>query len=867
MKQNVLDRFSKTGRLRLRFQEVMEQVAKQEIPRMNAGDLIGSHIVANLTALPQRSEDESQLLFDAQRARAVLYHESNGATSLESAEALCEARAALQEMGDPGDDLGSLVELAAAILGELRTIGSRRNAWSVFQVLVDGVLGSSGAQDERAPEITATFLELADKILESNFDASVLDVLLRLCDWTRGVHPESFPKLAEALPNILGAHFEDIPTKTAMRAYLYARHLSVGFSGEVFEKLVYRVAGKELYGQEARSIYQEFLESRGDLRAPMEEIFSDLAYVNPAVDLEPDSDLDALNHMLADYYPESAWLWRNRALMFRRRGDPIGALACVARGMDLNGEPPEIMGLMAPVIAGMGFVTTAFQFSRFLPTETRKRFELEVLDLLCAEPSSATGRKRLIEKLKGAAKRPTVPAEFKEPIRRRLADLYQELGDDVACEAILAEILADNTADDLTAVRLAEMAFRAGDHKRAKRALNARFSARSLPLAEHLRSQLASEDGNYDKAYEHNELALGSLGAAQAAGRDHPMKGVVVLRDRIVRMHGPEHAEGALLAMLQVETHAPRHHDLDLLLPILERRKIELSLNRGDSEGARKYIRDLVEQRPCDTEIFIEGARASLRSNHLEEADEFFARAVDAGHGESSEIMLLRALRAMRDDDDETASEWLERLSGRATSAEARLLRAILALKSDNEKAAAEHLAGFDKQEGGTPEIRHRIYDLRGRLAERAGLIAEAREHYAAAIHEKSGWTEARRRAGLLTVQAALEGDGSVRDASELARGLELLEGYNDADSVVHHVLGRAAQIEHPLEASLLIESALTRTAGEAWLRLQCRRVGLLLLAKEPRAARRVLESMSEEAKPTPALMRRIGRSLGAIFR
>lgn len=864
MKQQIIDRFSKTGRLRTRLEEIELQVANREIPRMDGGDLIGRHIVANLLALPTRSPEESRLMFEAQRIRATLYQASSGATALEAAEALSEARAAAAELGSAREECASLVEPAWAILQDLLKIGSRRNAWICFNVLFDAIEGSQ-SHDELRSKVIQLFTGVADELVAGSRDPEILDVLLKMCDWTRTYVPDDFPALVRLIPSLLAENMDAVTPESAIRAYLYARHLCLGTDGDTLERLVMRLIDAGMTGAEARSVYNEYLASFGERAAELESAFESLAYVNPAVDIRHDADLESLNVLLTDHFQDRPWVWRNRALMLRRRGDVIGALTCLARAMSISGEPPELMGLLSPVLAGFGFLGTAHQFSRFLPAEMRTRFRLESLDLLAAQPGTAKGKLRLAKLLGELEECHDLPREFRPHILAKQGQLLFEVGENRPAGALFARILRENPSDEMAAIRLAEVSFRFDDFKRAQSYLGGTFSARTQPIVSHVRSRLAEAMGNIAEARELNEAALAMLERAQEAGREVKEKAIATLGESIRRTLGAEYVQCALMAMLEMEAFAQNHRDLDLLEPVLERRAVSLAMKLGDVDSARSVIRDLVMKHPADTEVFVVGIRASLDAGQLDEALEFIEKAEDSGRAESAEIPLLRGLVYARRGDFDLAEEWIARSIDRVPTAEARLVLATLRMEDGRHDDAIEMLCGFREEEGGTPAIRARLFDLAGRLLERSGKVDEALEWYERSIESVEGWSEAHRRTGVLLIEATLQSDAP--DGRErLHRGLQLLEGFNDPDAVTRSALARAALAPTPREAVGVIVGALKRTAGRNLRRLQLARARYLAMAANDAELHQVLTELLEEDLPVNT-RRSLASSLAAVKR
>jgi tetratricopeptide (TPR) repeat protein len=868
-KTNLLDKFSKSGRLRDKLNELVRSAECGQSSRMDAGDQIGRQIVANLVTLARREPEESQLLFDAQRTRAQLYQQSAGAAPVEAAEALSEAHATIKELGANGAAaLSSLVPVASAILTDLLQIGSKRNAWNVARILLEAVESSPEHKHER-PRVVDGFVALVKRILTDRSDPGVLGTLLSLCDWAKKEQPKRVAELTSFIPALLGMSLGELDADLALHAYLYARHIDVDFEPALLGRLVLKLASERRIDTEARLVFQELLHGLPDRRGEIEKTFEDLAFVNPDHDVRFDPDLDSLNTLLSESYAEAGWVWRNRGLLFRKKGDPIGAIACLARSLTITGNPPELMGLLSPILHGMGFEYAAREFARFVPAELHQRFQLQVLEDLVDEPGTDERRRELLARYERSLKRANVQPEFLGSLRVRRAQALYELGELAESCKAWREVLDIDPTHELAALKIAEIWTRQGEMRRAGEALRARFSPWAMPLVEHLRSRIAEAAGDPAAAAAHNDAALAALGGAQEAGRDKKMKNIAVLAERAQRLFGEDIADGALFSMLQVEAHATRHYDLDLLAPILERRAVELSLRSGNTDTARRVIRDLVKRRPADTDIYVHGIRASLRADSLDEAAEFLGHADESGHGGSVEVSLLRGILAWMKKDKDGARAGFEAALGRVPTAEARLGLAAVHCEDGREALALEVLTKARAEEGGMPEIRARLFDLRGRLLERAGRTAEAYQSYVMASEALPGWSDARRRAGLLGVQAALDAAGRVRDAEGLRRALGFLEGYNDPEAVVHASLAKAALETAPAAAAALLGTQIKRVSARHAAVLHVSRTRCLLDAGERAAARSELESLLEEsdARTAPELIATAKHGLAGILR
>ncbi len=795
---------------------------------MDGGDQLGQLIVANLEALPKRSTEESALLFEAQKARAKLYQESSGATALEAAESLIAASETLQELNHDAEALASLLEPARETFSDLVAIGSKRNAWLCLEIIIS-CLRVTKESKEITSQALRDFADFSRDMIHDGREPGLLGVILGHCDWAREAAPDQFPELVNLVPLLLEQRTNDLPWRDVLRAYLYARHLSLGFGGKTLENIARKMAGLGMCDAEVRVVYQDFLCEAVETKSCMEDVFKDLAYVNPSPDIAYDADLDSLNGLLAEHFPECEWVWRNRALLSRRHGDRAGALVNLSRAMSIDGEPPVVMGLLAPVLAGMGFLQSAFHFARFAPKETSERFELGVLKLLAAEPSSKIGCERLQRRLEESILRENLPIEFRPLIVRRRAELLFRCGEFDQARGLYTEIFRDNLSDEIAAVRLAEIAFTEGDETKVVNYLSARFTDRVIPFVEHIRSRLAERKGDLDKAWQHNERALDTLPAAQSAGRQKKEKTLAMLEDRIRAMFGEQYVQCSLLAMLQSETHAPPHRDLLKLAAVLERRGVELGVARGDVAETSSRIRELVERNAADSEIFLSGVKASIEGDHIDDALDLLARAEEAGHGESSEIRLLRAKTYLRKGDLAAATKHLNRELEIHPSAEARLYLAMIELEKGDEDAALNAVSSIHEEDGGSDQTRHEIFHLTGVLLERRGLIAEARSSYLAAVKMMSGESAARYRAGVLGLESSIDDEGFVVDPAGVEESLALLEGVKDSDAICRVALARAARSSDVNEALHDLERAMKRTNGPDELRLQRARLNLLI--------------------------------------
>ncbi len=859
MKNQILDRYSSSSPLRTRFEEILGQVGKQELPRMDGGDQIGQLIVANLEALPKRASEESALLFEAQKCRAKLYWESSGATALEAAESLIAARETLAELNHDHDGLISLLEPARGIFEDLVAIGSKRNAWLCLEIIIS-CLRVSPEHKELIPEVLGEFAEFSRDMIHDGREPGLLSVILDHCDWARECAPDRFPELVCLVPMMLDQCTEDLPWQDVLRAYLYARHLSLGFGPGVLESIARKMAGLGKIDTEVRVVYQDFLSECGDRKFELETEFKELAYVNPATDIAYNADLDSLNSMFSEHYPEQEWVWRNRALLSRRHGDRAGALVFLSRAMSINGEPPQLMGLMAPVLAGMGFLQTAFQFARFASKETNSRFALNVLRLLAAEPANDSGRQKLQLRLEKTLLLENLPIELRSLILNRRAELLFHCGDFETARGLYTEIFGDNLSDEIAAVRLAEMAFASGETRKLKNYLSARFTPRVLPFVENIHSQVAEQNGDLDLAWEHNEKALALMPEAQMAGRQEKDKTLRMLEDRIRATFGESHVQCSLMAMLEVETHAPPHRDLLDLEDRLQRRSVDLGIIRGDVEGTATRIRELVSREMADTDVFLAGARASLDQDRADDALELLDQAEASGHDACPEIRLLRAKTYLAQGDLEQAAHHFRRELEIGPSAEARLFAAMIDLEGGHEEAALETLEAVREEDGGSAAVQHEIAYLKGVLFERKGRNAEAHKSYLAAVGAMGGESQAATRAGILGLEMAMDDDGSVIDPLAAEEAIVLLESNLDSNVVCRVALARASQNCDVDAASSELERAMQRTNAVDELRLRRAHLNLLLANERTEAALDAMNAMTDIMEPE-----NLGRHHGRI--
>ncbi|MCB9832817.1 MAG: hypothetical protein H6807_10105 [Planctomycetes bacterium] len=818
MKNQTLDRFSRIGRLRQRLDEILHQVASRDLPRMDGGDLIGQQIVAAVEALGQRNDEENHLLFDAHRERARLFNESSGATVLEAAEALIAAHAIARELPENVREIRDLAATARTVLDGLRQVGSRRNSWACLEILMAELEVSGGADSEA---LVSDYVEASRALIFDGRDDGVLTAVMRHCEWARSRLPSGFRLLADLLPLIIEQGLETMPSGALLRAYLYARSLALQVAAPLLEGLVRRLAARDRVDAEARAVYQDLLVNDPEARGRLEDVFAELAYVNPGVDLAYDADRDSLNMLLGEYFSERVWVWRNRALLLRRRGDGVGALAHLARAMSISGQPPEIMAILAPVVAGLGFTQSAHQFARFADPVLREQFHLDVLDLLDAHPRSDIGRVRLQKHLDRALQRPELPVEFRKLIAARGAELLFEAGaHDEATEAYTA-LFRDDLSDEIAAVRLAEMAFLRGDRRRVENFLSGRFSSRVQPFALDLRSRLAEQDGDWARAAMFNAQALQAIPEAQASGRHDKDRVLALLADRIRALHGPHYVDSALPVMLQVETHAPPHADLVSLEDRLEQRRFELDARSSDHVTVSQAVVELARRDRADTDVFLTGIRKSLAGGDLARAQELVELAVQDDHGESPAIRRMRGLVALRQGALDEARAALDAAQEEEPTIEGCRLRAMVEIEAGDEAAAVVLLARAASIVDADDDGLHRCHALRGLLLERLGRVKEAYEAHLAAVALSADWNESRRRAGLLGLDQAFDGDGRLRDRVAAYKALDLLDGFHDGESVLRSAIARSRLEENSDRAVTELEAALRRLAGAQLDRLR----------------------------------------------
>lgn len=814
--------------------------------RMDAGDLIGRQIVANLMSLVRRTPEESQLLFDAQRHRAALYQESSGATAVEAAEALVEARESLRETGARAEDLAALVKTGWSVLGDLVRIGSKRNAWSVVQILFEAIEVNPEYYGLKT-KVLDVFVQLVRRHIEDNTEAGILSAILRLSEWAKKEAPERVAELVAFIPQVLALNLDEMRPEMVVSSFLYAKVARVGFDVPTLNRIVKRLVADHRIDTESRQVYSEFLATALQHRAKSEYSFENLAHVNPDPEVRFDPDLDSLNVLLSEYYGDSGWVWRNRALCLRKKGDPIGALACLAKAMTITGQPPELLGLLAPILHGIGFEYSAREFARFVPLEWHRRLHLHVLDELADLAGSEERRRDLLGRFERTLKQPDVPPEFIPSLKERRAEIYLDLGETKAAGEMWAEMRESDPANERAAIKLAEIWVRLGEVAKAEGALRGRFSASVTPLLEHLRSRIFEASEQWTRAYQSNEAARASLPAAMELARDKKMKFLAVLSERSRKLFGEDVADGPLDAMLQAEAYSVNQRDFELLGPILERRSVELSLRTGDSNTARRVIKDLVRSRPADTDIYVHGLRASLKTDCIEDAEEFLSSAKTSGHSDSAEVTLLTGLIAWKKKDKAAARAAFESALRTVPTAEARLALAVTALNQGQESEALDLLSGLRYEEGGTPEIRARLHDLRGRLLERAGKIDEALDCYLAAIGGKDDGSEARRRAGLIMIERALGPDGKARDTAATAKGLALLEGFNDPESVAHTALAKAGLESSRETAAAILATATKRLSAKHAVPIRLARLRALTAAGDHAAVRHEVQMLLDE--------------------
>ena len=840
MKNQVFDRFSRVGRLRSRLDEIVAQVERGELPRMDGGDLIARHIVASLVAQTQRSDEANQLLFDAQRSRAQLYLASSGATPIEAADALIEARGVLGEDEALLLRCGELADLAEEVLEALIAANCRRHAWSVFQVM-DDALPRGGPEVEA---LATRFIRMCEAWME-DLAPSALGCALELLDQlpTAGVGEE----LRQLLPAILKTVLGSVDTDLALRAYQSCHDSDIALEASAHRELARTLIEAGRADEAPRAVYTELLREQPTSRVKIESDLRRLAYVDPNPKSSVSADVSALNELFSEFYSEAPWYWQNRALLYRHQGDLAAALACLARAMNMSGNPPELMGLLSPLLAGLGFVEAARAFARFLPEDVGQELGVSSILLLDREPNSRREQRDAESILAIALEDPRTPPEFRPVLQRRRAELLLQLGESVEARRLLEDLLREQPQDVLARVRLVEAQVALGDCNAARAALEEIKSDRVLPICEYLRSRLVEMDGNLNAAAGHNDRARHSLQAARRAGRDAEQKFLVVLADRIERLVGAECVDGVLMSMLRTECHTRIHPDLERLAPALERRAIDLAMRIGDVDTAREVVEEFVRQRPAETGIFMVGIRASLRSHRLDDARDFLRRAEAIGCGESAETHLVRGLIAVAEEEREDAEDWFRRSLDAEPGDEAALALAAMRIDAGCEQDALDILNAAAKVDVCEAAQRERLLLLRGKLLERSERSEDALQSYLQATRVLEGWTESRHRAGLLAIRIGHDEQGRMVDERLVTQGIRCLEGFNDPASVTHSAVAKASVASNRESAVAVLGTALRRVSGRSWCCLAFERLEFLMLCNDDEASREQLDALLAE--------------------
>ncbi|MEZ6195469.1 MAG: hypothetical protein R3F20_07050 [Planctomycetota bacterium] len=798
MRKQISDSYSlKADRFRQRLDEILDRVRGDSIARMEAGDLIGRQIVANLEPEVERSPEAASVLFAAQIERAGLYLESKGATPLDSAEALVDAHASLAHFPFLREHLERLVEPASRCLADLMKIGSRSTAWAVNRLLLDALMKCESGADRRAAAL-ATFAQLLEAVVADERDHGATPFAVAVATWARRVAPEAGAAIDARLPALVAKEIDELETEVLLQTW----RLVGDADPEASERMLRRLVAEERRDMEARQLYRRFLDAHPDRVETLETLLSGLAYVHPDPKLDYDGDLDALNATLAEFYGDREWPWRNQGLVARRHGDSLSALVNLARVMTMSGQPPELMGLLSPVVHGLGFEETARQFARFASPEERERFRLRVLDQIDAEPKSDAGCEKLIGHLERQLADPELPPEFAPAVRRRLAELHYRLAQWPQARRRFAELHEQAPTVELFAVRLAETAFFAGDEIEARRRLDGRFSDRVRPHVNYVRSLVASADGDPRAALELAERALDAMASAQQAGREEAHRNWIQIHQKVEKVAGDEIAHGALVSMLQNDVHASRHRDLTDLEAVLERRIVELALANGDVEHAREFLAHFESERGPNPELNRAGLRAALAADATDHAEFFLGRLEETDGEGGAEVALARAVIAARRGRLEEAERALGALLDQADEPRARLALAALQAERGDE-AGALSLIGRKLDQRATEANR-----LRGILLERLGDAENAREAY-----RRAPGDGALRRFGLLSVAIGLAGPEHRR---ELEEGLRVLQGFQDSEAIEAQARGRAALAPDLERAAETLGVYRKRLGGEA---------------------------------------------------
>lgn len=611
--------------------------------RMEAGDTIEAQIVSRLDVSVSRDDREAILLFEAQKSRAILYQQSSGATAVDATRALLAAFDVLEDQNACRQEIASLAGPAWSILDDLLEIGSRHHSWMCFKVLYASVKAGREQGDLKAL-VAGRFLQLLESVTGVVEAEEVLELVLDLASWIHHDAPMRFDELVSLIPGFLDGALEGQGFQVSLQAFLLARNQKVEINESIVHKLVAQLIRRGRYDAEARSVYAEQLLHDPGVVRRFEEGFASLSFVNPDRDIEFDPDLDALNVMLLEHYGDRGWVWRNRGLLLRLRGDSMGAVAALAQAMNISGDPPELMVILSPLLYALGFEITAVELARFAGTDLRERFHLDVLGMVVGDDQDADWPGSVSERLREHLDCDGCPREFANGVRRVVAAAELERGNHQEAECQFSVLLNENPADERSALGVAECRLHSGDQVDPEAFLNARFSDASIPFLEHLLSRIAERAGDLVGALKHNERARASLPAARIFHADRTSRILRVLAERIVRMHGALPCEGPLVSMLRTESGEGRNHALDRLEPDLDRRGVTLGLQLGDTAKLRDVILDSEQCRPEDAGIYASGIRAVACDGKMDDVRLLIEHARSAGCGEVTEILLLEEL-------------------------------------------------------------------------------------------------------------------------------------------------------------------------------------------------------------------------------
>ncbi|MEE9395055.1 MAG: tetratricopeptide repeat protein [Planctomycetota bacterium] len=864
MKNQLIDKFSKVGRLEVRLREIVARADDGEVTSMDAGDLIGRQIVAFIEAQPDADSELKNLHLDAELARGVLYQRSNGATPLEAAESLTEAHRLMKILGKDQENLDRLIEPTWKNYEDLVEIGSRRTSWSSLQVIFD-VLEDSEAHRSLRPKVVEAFATLAAEFDEDCEIGGAIARVLEISKWGRDEAPEALAKLLTFMPRLLQMELAHIDTDIALQAFLYGSKNDAELEVETYEHLVRRLIDDGRRDTEVRMVYKAFLEHHPERHTKIDAALRRLAHVHPDPTFSHDPDLDGLNQLCCEVFGANAiWPWRNRALMMRRKSDLVGAVSCLAKAMNISGEPPDLIGLLAPVLYRMGFLRSAKEFARFAPAAERQRFRLRTLDLLEAVPRTDRGAEKLVGVLEMALAEPELPPEFRPGLSRRIAELQLELGNTDRALALFTQILDDDPSDEVAAVRLAEIEASRGRTGKARTLISGDLSARVTPWVKFIESLMAEFEEDLSLAHQRVCEAIASLPEAHDAGRLHCQKAFAILDKRIRDDHGEAVANGPLLSMLQTDVFGAVHEDLASLTPRLEQRRLELSLRAGDLSQAEEAITAISSRNPDHADVLINGLRLGLRAESQKDSTFFLDQLTALELEQTAEVAFLFGLHSARWGEPESALEHFERAVELEHGAPAILALATMKAETGDEAGALELIEAprDDQHEGSETQLR-RLAQIRGILLERSGRMTEARVAYQGASRLGQGWHEARRRAGLLSLQEGL----AKSDAVLVRDAVSCLEGFRDPESVIAETRARAALAKTPREAASLFETAIKRVDARHRLLFERLRLPHLLEAGEFDTAEQIASDLLDDVEMEASIRQGISGVLAWLQR